>query len=205
MTFWDEALPYARQVHAAMPEMFVSFVLAQWADETGYGGYDWAVAHNPGNVGSFDGQPVNTFPTLEAGVAAYMQTLKNGYYNGVLAAKDWQAQCYAMGQSPWASGHYEAGGPPPGQDLVKIVQNNDLTQYDSAPIPPLPVPIKEETMSLATLPNGEIVISAVGAGNRADHLLVFTLNPTNPTTPQFNVIDVTAGIGTPNPYTVASA
>ena len=29
MNFWDEALPYARQVHAAMPEMFVSFVLAQ--------------------------------------------------------------------------------------------------------------------------------------------------------------------------------
>ena len=73
------------------------------------------------------------------------------------------------------------------------------------PIPPLPVPIKEETMSMDVLPNGEVVISAVGAGSRADHLLVFTLNPTNPAAPEFNVIDVTDGIGTANPYTVASA
>lgn len=140
MTFWDEALPWAQQVHSVMPEMFVSFVLAQWADETGYGGYDWSVAHNPGNVGSFDGQPVNHFPSLQVGVQAYMQCLRNGYYNAVLAAKTWQAQCYALGRSPWASAHYMASGPPPGQDLVKIVQNNNLTRFDGPPPPPPPIP-----------------------------------------------------------------
>ena len=60
-------------------------------------------------------------------------------------------------------------------------------------------------MSLATLPNGEIVISAVGAGDRNEHLLVFTLNPTNPAAPNYNVIDVTDGIGTADPYVVQSA
>ena len=60
-------------------------------------------------------------------------------------------------------------------------------------------------MSLATLSNGEVVISAVGAGDRNEHLLVFTLNPTNPNQPNYNVIDVTDGIGTTDPYTVQSA
>ena len=49
--FYAEALPWAQQVHSEMPEMFVSVVLAQWASETAYGGPDWSVYHNPGNVG----------------------------------------------------------------------------------------------------------------------------------------------------------
>jgi hypothetical protein len=63
-------------------------------------------------------------------------------------------------------------------------------------------------MSLQVLSNDTVVISAVGAddGNgRNEHLLVFTLNPTDPAQPDFNVIDVTAGIGTAQPYTVQSA
>jgi len=74
-----------------------------------------------------------------------------------------------------------------------------------APVPPLPLPIQEETMSLELLPNGTAVISAVGAGSRAEHLLVFTLNPTDPNNPDYNVLDVTDGIGTADPYTVVSA
>lgn len=148
-TFWAEALPWARQVHAAMPEMFVSVVLAQWAEETAYGGPDWSPNNNPGNVGSFDGQPVNKFPTMQTGVNAYMQTLQNGYYPAVLAAKTWAAQCYALGVSPWASGHYEAAGGPPGEDLIKIVENYNLTQYDGAaptPTPPTPTSHTEDNM-----------------------------------------------------------
>ena len=60
-------------------------------------------------------------------------------------------------------------------------------------------------MSLELLPNGTAVISAVGAGSRAEHLLVFTLNPTDPNNPDYNVLDVTDGIGTADPYTVVSA
>lgn len=71
--------------------------------------------------------------------------------------------------------------------------------------PPLPLPIKEDTMSIAALAHGQIAISAVGAGSREGHLLVFTLVPTDPTKPEYNVIDVTDGIGTADPYTVTSA
>ena len=134
--FFAEALPWAQGVHSRLPVMFTSVVLAQWAEETGYGGPDWSPNNNPGNVGSFDGQPVNKFPTMQTGVNAYMQTLQNGYYPTVLAAKTWAAQCYALGVSPWASGHYEAAGGPPGEDLIKIVTANNLTQYDAAPTPP---------------------------------------------------------------------
>lgn len=78
------------------------------------------------------------------------------------------------------------------------------------PIPPLPVPIVEDTMSLMPMPGtglpNRVLVTAVGAGSRANNLLAFTINdPTNPNNPGFNVIDVTAGIGTANPYTVESA
>lgn len=74
------------------------------------------------------------------------------------------------------------------------------------PLPPLPLDVKEDSMSITALPNGAVAVSAVGTGTRNDHLLVFTLtNPTNPNNPGYNVLDVTAGIGTANPYTVASA
>ena len=69
--FFVAALPFAQQAHA-QTGLATSVVLAQWADETAYGGYDWSVAHNPGNVGSYDGEPVATFPTLQAGVDAYI-------------------------------------------------------------------------------------------------------------------------------------
>jgi hypothetical protein len=75
-----------------------------------------------------------------------------------------------------------------------------------APLPPLPLDVKEDTMSITALPNGGVAVSAVGTGTRTNHLLVFTLtNPTNPTNPGYNVLDVTAGIGTTNPYEVESA
>ncbi len=139
-SFWPEALPWAQQVHSRLPELFISFMLAQWAAETGYGGFDWSVAHNPGNVGSFDGQPVNQFPSLQVGVDAYVQTITNGLYGGCLAALSPDAQCYGIGNSPWASGHYEASGPPPGEDLVKIIAEFNLTQFDALRPPPPPPP-----------------------------------------------------------------
>jgi len=88
-------------------------------------------------------------------------------------------------------------------DPIRMAQMADII---AAAIPPLPVPIKEETMSICALPNGGVAISAVGAGSRNEHLLVFTLtNPENPAQPGYNVLDVTQGIGTSNPFTVQSA
>lgn len=162
-SFWPQALPWAQQVHAKLPELFISFVLAQWAEETGYGGPDWTPNNNPGNVGSFDGQPVNKFATKAAGVAAYEQTITNGLYGPVLAALSPDSQSFALGNSPWASAHYEAAGPPPGEDLVKIIASFDLTQYDGTgpapkPAPPPPAPeILKPTSGKVGMLNAPIV------------------------------------------------
>jgi hypothetical protein len=88
-------------------------------------------------------------------------------------------------------------------DPIRLAQMADII---AAALPPLPVPIKEETMSICPLDGGGVAISAVGAGSRNEHLLVFTLsNPENPSAPGYNVLDVTTGIGTGDPYTVQSA
>jgi hypothetical protein len=139
-TFWPEALPWARQAHAGCG-VLTSVILSQWAIETGYGGPDWSPNNNPGNVGSFDGQPVNKFPTLAQGVAAYIQTIRLNYYTPVRLATGWQAQCIALGNSPWASAHYRLPGGANGSELVYVVEHYNLTQYDSIqPAPPAPAP-----------------------------------------------------------------
>lgn len=127
--FFAEALPWAQQAHPPT-SVFVSVILAQWADETGFGGPDWSPNNNPGNVGSYDNQPVATFPTLQAGVDAYIQTMNLPYYTAVRESKTWATQAHALGLSPWASGHY---GAPPGADLISIINTYDLTKYDGPP------------------------------------------------------------------------
>ena len=135
--FFAAALPYAQQEYAATG-VHTSVVLAQWADEQGY---RWpAMYNNPGNVGDPVSAGQVSYPTVEAGVEASIQTMLLGYYAGVRSAVGWLAQCYALGQSPWAGGHYDAGGGPPGQDLVWIINNFNLTQYDGPQPPPAPPP-----------------------------------------------------------------
>jgi hypothetical protein len=72
------------------------------------------------------------------------------YYRGVRAAQGYQAQCLALGESPWAASHYNASGGQPGSDLVEIIRANDLTQYDAAPqpIPSVPTNIIEELIGM---------------------------------------------------------
>ena len=130
--FFATALPYALQAHVAT-SVDTSVILAQWANETAYGGPDWSPNNNPGNVGSYDGQPVATFPTLEIGVDAYIHTMMLDYYVGVRQAVGWMSQAQALGRSPWASSHYTSGGRPPGSELVAIIIDNDLVQYDTTP------------------------------------------------------------------------
>ena len=171
MSFFDEALPYAEEAHARTG-VLVSVILAQWADETAYGGPDWSVHHNPGNVGSFDNQPVASFPTLSAGTDAYVQTMNNGLYNAVKHAVGWQAQCVALGRSPWASAHYNAKAYDAGVrgaallvnagiDLEQIVASNNLIHYDApspAP-PPVPNPLEKPMPFLATYQGSYWVVS----------------------------------------------
>lgn len=139
-TFWTEALSWAEQAHAATG-VLTSVVLSQWAIETGYGGADWSPNNNPGNVGSFDGEPVNRFATLAQGVEAYVQCMEQGYYTSVRDSIGYVNQSIALGNSPWASAHYRLAGGSNGSELIYVVQHYDLTQYDGVqPAPPTPNP-----------------------------------------------------------------
>ena len=140
-SFWPIALPWAREAHAATG-VDVSVILSQWAIETGYGGQDWLPPrNNPGNVGNFSAGGQLNYPTLAAGVQGYIQCMMQGYYTGVRNAVGWYAQSLALGQSPWAGGRYELPGSFPGSELIWVIQNYNLTQYDAGgPTPPPPAP-----------------------------------------------------------------
>lgn len=137
--FWPEALPWAQQAHQ-QTGVLTSVILAQWAIETAYGGPDWSPRNNPGNVGDTQEGGQVDYPTLAAGVAAYVRTMELGYYDAVRAATTWQAQALALGESPWASAHYASAGGGPGSALVWVIETYDLTQYDA----PAPAPAPQE-------------------------------------------------------------
>ena len=134
MSFFTDYLADAQNA-SSQCGVLVSVILAQWADETSYGGSDVFVNGN-NYAGVSVGGGVNTFPTKAAGLDAYIQTLNLSYYDPVRQASGWQAQCVALGASPWAASKYDANdyyaGLPlnPGVDLLSIVQGNNLTQFD---------------------------------------------------------------------------
>ena len=144
MSFFTDYLGDAQQASSATG-VLVPVILAQWADETGYGG---SVAFTQGNnyAGvSYSG--VSYFPTKAAGLSAYIQVLNQSNYDNVRQASGWQAQCVALGSGPhpnqypydsWAASGYDANGyyagvPFPqlnhGIDLINIIKDNNLTQF----------------------------------------------------------------------------
>ena len=195
-TFWPEALPWTHEAHAETG-VLVSVILSQWAIETGYGGADWSPNNNPGNVGSFDGQPVNKFPTLVQGVAAYIQTMNLPYYDAVRTALTWETQSVALGNSPWASAHYRLPGGGNGSELIYVIEHYNLTQYDGTvptPQPPSPQPTSKEyeIMDSVVAQNGDIVSHAV---TPAGHYLEITRKADAqglPATDDLSIIDITA-------------
>ena len=170
LSFFADALPYAQQAHAAT-DVDTSVILAQWADEQGY---DWPpLYNNPGNVGDPYAAGQQSYATVEAGVEAYISTMLLGYYVSVREAVGADAQCYALGQSPWAGGQYMANGVP-GEVLVELINEFNLTQYDGptptpTPTPPVPAPpqwlVKEVAGKFGNL-NAPIVAGlATATGN----------------------------------------
>ena len=159
-SFWPEALPWAQQAHS-VTGVLVSVILSQWAIETGYGGPDWLPPrNNPGNVGNFSAGGQLDFPTLAAGVVGYEKCMMQGYYVGVRTASGYVNQSLALGYSPWAGGQYRLPGGGPGSELIYVVQNYNLTQYDGGapqPVPtptPTPTPQKKEQSMIDHQPNG---------------------------------------------------
>jgi hypothetical protein len=154
LSFWTQALPYAQKAHA-QTNVLVSVIMAQWADENGY---HWPPpGNNPGNVGNTEHGGMVNYATITEGVDAYIHTMNLGYYTAVRNAVGYVDQSHALGESPWAAAHYEGAGPPPGQDLIKIIETNNLTQYDGA-TPPAPTPSPPQ-------PQGEPMIAPTPSGN----------------------------------------
>lgn len=126
----------ARTVHAGT-NIPVSVVLAQMADETGYGtSHLWIACKNPSGM-TTNGSTFWCFSSYSNAAAQYVRQYHNGFYSGVLntAAKTQNATtvALALGQSPWAGGHYYANGQSGGA-LVAIINQYNLTKYDkSAP------------------------------------------------------------------------
>jgi hypothetical protein len=104
-------------------------ILAQWADETGWGTSEaWTVGHNPAGI-SPNGA-IAHYADVEEGMNRYVETMKLPYYDHVRAAFNGgaHAQAIALGQSPWAAGQY-GGHAHPGADLVSIM-DRDLSDFD---------------------------------------------------------------------------
>lgn len=79
-------------------------LLAQWANETGWG-TSWAGA--PNNLGNIENNgKVVAYPSLDAFAQACIDTFHNGFYNAVLAAQIPIDQLNAIVASPWSAGHY---------------------------------------------------------------------------------------------------
>lgn len=121
--FVDEMTPYAEQASKAtgVNELLI---LAQWGNETAWGQH-WAEANNIGNVGVYAGGPNQSFPTLQAGVNAYITEMLSPVMAKVRAAPTLQAQAIALGESGYAGGHYEdENNNGPGSALLDTINSS---------------------------------------------------------------------------------
>lgn len=129
LTFFEAVKPLIHDVVAAVPELYPEVVAAQWADES-----EW----NPGGIaanypsdtaargvnnfaGITNGRQLINFATTTDFVRAYVTAIQANWYDAVRSAKDPQEQAKALGESPWAAGHYMPVGGYPGETLVQIL------------------------------------------------------------------------------------
>lgn len=144
-TWIESVLPLA---HEAAQELGIptSTVLAQWADETGWGTSTlFRDSHNfAGVTGDADGQVAKlgarvlpsgflAYPDEHVGMQGYVMRWRDPVYNNTRNA--WHALpdainvAKAMEASPWAAGHYNF------RDLEVIIEDHNLTQYDGGSEP----------------------------------------------------------------------
>jgi hypothetical protein len=117
---------------AAATGVLPSVVVAQWADETAFGGRTgpapaWTVGHNPAGISP--GGVIARYPSFAAGVDAWIETMNLAYYVGVRTAHGATVQAVMLGRSPWAAGRYDNGGGP-GSALLAIMAGANLQQFD---------------------------------------------------------------------------
>lgn len=125
-TFINDYGSYA-QIAAQQTGVPWQTILAQWANETGWGTSPaFVTGHNFAGVSP--GGSVAYYPSVSAGLAAYIQTLNLPIYASVrtAAAQGPVAAAAALGQSPWAGSHYTTGSNPPGFLLTQIMDETGL-------------------------------------------------------------------------------
>src|ERR1700681_2688599 len=126
--------PEARRAWAATG-LLPSVILAQWGNETGFGtSAAWRDLHNPAGIG-WNGRTYFRYASTGAGVDGWIATMRLPAYAAVREAHGFHAQCFELGRSPWAGGHYLATpSGEPGAALVNLVLGHNLTRFD----PPTP-------------------------------------------------------------------
>src|SRR5271156_976793 len=140
---------HAAASHLGIP---VSPVLAQWANETGWGtSHAFRAGNNFAGVSGLtdqqaalgahllDGGPILAYGTRAEGLAGYIARWSDGVYTPT--RERWNADGSAVGvahaieESPWAAGHYGGDG------LRRLITDHDLTRYDHGAVPaPAPEP-----------------------------------------------------------------
>jgi hypothetical protein len=190
---------------------------------------DWWHLQNPLNCGLNDGSADGTgsYPNLDFAATETAQVINQSNMAGIRASfvnhsnlLNFSAAC---AYSAWSTGGYHNHPlfiysiplPADIESGLPFPTTNPAPTPPPPPIPPLPVPVKEGTIVATPMPTqsapNRVLVTAVGATapgqtDRNNHLLVFTLNdPFNPEAPGYNVLDVTDGIGTSDPYLVQAA
>ncbi len=150
--FAAKYLSIAQECSAKASGLDPRVILAQFADETGWGTSPLCLDHlNLAGISHFNGWANSggfcSFPTLADFVVAYGQVINNGLYGAVLAAakagESADAQAKALGESDWAASHYDNGGGP-GSSLVALMA--ELPSSGGSPVPsPTPAPASGTT------------------------------------------------------------
>lgn len=146
-------------------------ILAQWADETGWG-TSYLCTHDANLAGiectgryACDGG-FSKYPLLDIFINDYVLVLSFPEYAGIRNTPntDVIATCKAFGESPWAGGHYSGGGYP-GADLVGIWEH--YLQPLATPAP-TPTPTEDLSVSDRDYLYGELVKVAAAANVALD-------------------------------------
>lgn len=122
--FFTTAAPYAKSGQSRVVGMYGATPLVQWAVETGYNiSGSPPGSNNLAGIEEYNNVTVHGFATIGDFVNAWTQTIEGPLYAAVREAKSIEAQLLALGQSPWAAGHYAADGID-GELLVEVYTEN---------------------------------------------------------------------------------
>lgn len=133
--FFAKMLPYAQEA-SGKTGLFVSVILAQWANESNYGTSRLALEdNNYGGINFVQGASIAAgadggfakYESIDQFVQDYARVMNLSFYSKVRADKTEETEVQDLGASPYAESHY--GGH--GEWLQNIVNQFSLKSYDN--------------------------------------------------------------------------